>query len=238
MAVRLAKTPCSNSPSAISFPSSFMASDYSIHNPARHRYPLMDFVPPHSAFINGNQQEWASNADQVEAGYHKTTSNVPPVTSLLSSFTGRIRSIRVGFQMPTPSLARFILLCSLWYFSSAMSSNTGKVIMNQFRFPITLTFIQFAFVAGYCLLCTSKPIGLSRFRYPTRQILRNTFPMALFQVGGHIFSSMAISRIPVSTVHTIKVSLALQLHPIGSDSDRKGTFPAVHCRHLRGALRR
>lgn len=28
--------------------------------------------------------------------------------------------------------------------------------------------------------------------------------MGLFQVGGHIFSSIAISRIPVSTVHTIK----------------------------------
>jgi hypothetical protein len=27
----------------------------------------------------------------------------------------------------------------------------------------------------------------------------------LFQVGGHMFSSMAISRIPVSSVHTIKV---------------------------------
>jgi solute carrier family 35 protein E1 len=30
--------------------------------------------------------------------------------------------------------------------------------------------------------------------------------MAAFQVGGHIFSSLAISRVPVSTVHTIKVS--------------------------------
>jgi len=28
--------------------------------------------------------------------------------------------------------------------------------------------------------------------------------MGIFQVGGHVFSSMAISRIPVSTVHTIK----------------------------------
>ena len=32
-------------------------------------------------------------------------------------------------------------------------------------------------------------------------------PSAAFQVGGHMFSSMAISRIPVSTTHTIKVRL-------------------------------
>lgn len=41
-------------------------------------------------------------------------------------------------------------------------------------------------------------------RKPTRAILESTVPMGVFQVGGHILSSMAISRIPVSTVHTIK----------------------------------
>ena len=30
----------------------------------------------------------------------------------------------------------FILLCGLWYSTSALSSNTGKAILNQFRYPI------------------------------------------------------------------------------------------------------
>ena len=109
--------------------------------------------------------------------------------------------------MPTiaTSTVRFILLCSLWYMSSAMSSNTGKAILNQFRYPVTLTFVQFGFVAGYCLLFMSPVIRISRLRPPTTAIIRSTAPMAVFQVGGHIFSSLAISRIPVSTVHTIKV---------------------------------
>ncbi|WVN87762.1 uncharacterized protein L203_102957 [Cryptococcus depauperatus CBS 7841] len=34
--------------------------------------------------------------------------------------------------------------------------------------------------------------------------MQGTLPLAAFQVGGHIFGSMAISRVPVSTVHTIK----------------------------------
>ncbi len=107
--------------------------------------------------------------------------------------------------LPSASTARFVLLCSLWYASSALSSNTGKAIMNQFRYPITLTFVQFGFVAVYCLLLMSPFIRFSRLRRPTRAILRDTLPMGCFQVGGHIFSSMAISRIPVSTTHTIKV---------------------------------
>jgi solute carrier family 35 protein E1 len=79
--------------------------------------------------------------------------------------------------------------------------------MNQFRYPVTLTFVQFFFVASYCALFMSPLVGFSNFRKPTRAIFNATLPMGAFQVGGHIFSSMAISRIPVSTVHTIKVRM-------------------------------
>ncbi|KAF9563915.1 TPT-domain-containing protein [Agrocybe pediades] len=98
----------------------------------------------------------------------------------------------------------FILLCGLWYSTSALSSNTGKAILNQFRYPVTLTFVQFGFVAFYCLLFMSPLVRFTKLRMPTKAIIKSTLPMGLFQVGGHIFSSIAISRIPVSTVHTIK----------------------------------
>jgi len=108
-------------------------------------------------------------------------------------------------SLVSTSNLRFILLCSLWYTSSALSSNTGKSILTQFRYPITLTFVQFGFVASYCLLFMSPVVRFSRLRRPTKAIVQSTLPMGMFQVGGHVFSSMAISRIPVSTVHTIKV---------------------------------
>ena len=41
-------------------------------------------------------------------------------------------------------------------------------------------------------------------RYPTREVITTTLPLALFQLGGHILSSTATSKIPVSLVHTIK----------------------------------
>ncbi|KAI0705222.1 triose-phosphate transporter family-domain-containing protein [Cytidiella melzeri] len=105
---------------------------------------------------------------------------------------------------PSADTVRFILLCICWYSSSALSSNTGKVILNQFRYPVTLTFVQFGFVAAFCLATMSPVVQLSKLRMPTKSILRDTLPMGCFQVGGHIFSSIAIARIPVSTVHTIK----------------------------------
>lgn len=110
------------------------------------------------------------------------------------------------FTTPTIQTIRFVALCLLWYTCSALSSNTGKVILNNFRFPVTLTIVQFFFVAGLCFLVSRPELGwTTRLRSPTQAIVRGTLPMAAFQVGGHIFSSLAISRVPVSTVHTIKV---------------------------------
>jgi hypothetical protein len=116
-----------------------------------------------------------------------------------------------GIGGVSPATARFVCLCGLWYMTSALSSNTGKVILMQFRYPVTLTIVQFGFVAAFSLLFMTPAVGLTTLRAPTRAIVRTTLPMGLFQVGGHMFSSMAISRIPVSTVHTIKVRVSVYL---------------------------
>lgn len=134
----------------------------------------------------------------------------------------------------------FIALCTLWYISSALSSNTGKAILTRFRYPVTLTFVQFAFVAGYSVLFLAvrerfnsrgsgsgsrkggaggissnaaaaagggvwSVVARAGIRMPSKGMLKGTFVMSLFQISGHVFSSMAIARVPVSTVHTIKV---------------------------------
>jgi len=78
---------------------------------------------------------------------------------------------------------------------------------SLFKFPVTLTIVQFFFVALYCWLWTRPALGMGVLREPSRALLRGVLPMAAFQIGGHVFSSVATSRVPVSTVHTIKVSL-------------------------------
>ena len=174
-----------------------------------------------------NDKPWAQ---KISTRFTSGLAELPNLVSRYLPFASR-RSAR-SFTTGRPSLTTtpsqsnflFILLCGLWYTTSALSSNTGKAIMSQFRYPITLTFVQFGFVAFYCILFMSPAIRFSKFRYPTKAILQSTLPMGMFQVGGHIFSSIAISRIPVSTVHTIKVSRII-LGVYCSSQPRKALSP-------------
>ncbi|KAM0752252.1 TPT-domain-containing protein [Meredithblackwellia eburnea MCA 4105] len=132
----------------------------------------------------------------------------------------------LNIKLPSASTIGFIFLCGLWYLSSALSSNTGKSILTRFRYPVTLTFVQFAFVAAYCvvILAARERLGSMTgtvannfgrrasigtapgwgIKKPSKTMFHGTLMMSLFQIAGHVFSSMAIARVPVSTVHTIK----------------------------------
>ncbi|KAF9962220.1 suppressor of loss of ypt1 [Mortierella alpina] len=111
-----------------------------------------------------------------------------------------------GVLLKMYKASKLPLLCLLWYLSSAVTNNIGKQIMNQFRYPVTLTFIQFVFVSLFCFLLGVGGPGFSMttIRKPTMGILQMTAPLVGFQVVGHVFSSVAISRVPLSVVHTIK----------------------------------
>ncbi|CAG8402632.1 unnamed protein product [Penicillium salamii] len=106
-------------------------------------------------------------------------------------------------------------LCVVWYLTSAVTNTSSKSILNALPMPITLTMIQFAFVSFWCLLLVylstiiprlrqSVPILQHGIRYPSRDVISTALPLAVFQLAGHILSSMATAQIPVSLVHTIK----------------------------------
>lgn len=152
-----------------------------------------------------------------------------------SSSTANSESTLVKL-IPTASMLKFGGLCILWYCSSAVSNNTGKDILARFRYPVTLTLIQFGIVSFYCVLyCAAREHLSSRSPHQRRlshvlshpympgttwwkevlaacgvkraskTALHGTLVMSFFQISGHVFSSMATARMPVSTVHTIKV---------------------------------
>jgi len=103
----------------------------------------------------------------------------------------------------------------MWYWSSALTNTSSKAILTAFDKPATLTLVQFGFVSSFCLLFswlastfpglrTTIPALKYPIRYPSRDVIRTTLPLAAFQIGGHLLSSNATSKIPVSLVHTIK----------------------------------
>lgn len=107
------------------------------------------------------------------------------------------------------------MLCVLWYTSSALTNTSSKSILIAFDKPATLTLVQFAFVSSLCIflawLATIFPVLRSKItalkhpiRRPTRDVIVTTLPLAAFQIFGHLLSSTATAKIPVSLVHTIK----------------------------------
>ncbi|KAL9638614.1 MAG: hypothetical protein Q9164_001446 [Protoblastenia rupestris] len=117
--------------------------------------------------------------------------------------------------LKAPLSVKLVVLCLIWYMSSALTNTSSKSILTSFPKPITLTIIQFAFVSGWCFffaylarifprLQTAIPALKNGIRSPSRGVIATTLPLALFQIGGHILSSTATEKIPVSLVHTIK----------------------------------
>ena len=99
--------------------------------------------------------------------------------------------------------------------TSIFSNASSKSILIAFRKPVTLTLVQFAFVSSWCIISsylakihpplkTVVPALKYDIRSPSRELIVTTLPLTAFQIGGHILNSDAMSRIPVSLVHTIK----------------------------------
>ncbi|KAI9815687.1 MAG: suppressor of loss of ypt1 [Pycnora praestabilis] len=121
----------------------------------------------------------------------------------------------IADALKAPVSPKLIVLCMIWYLTSALTNTSSKSILNAFPKPITLTLIQFAFVSCWCIffsylavlyppLQSTIPALRHGIRYPSKEVVLTTLPLAAFQIGGHILSSTATSMIPVSLVHTIK----------------------------------
>ena len=200
--------------------------------------PITSSFPFGSQVLNKATEMIKSQTSSRSLPMHSSHHPLPsPILSSPNTTSAHLRRRSVAVaQVLAPSIStmRFVSYCALWYTSSALSSNTGKSILNRFRYPVTLTFIQFGFVAGWCIIfCVGRvklaQLGLRKdssspalskstsrssqiysdpswgIKKPSRKALEGTVVMSLFQIAGHIFSSMAIARVPVSTVHTIKV---------------------------------
>ncbi|KAK7747959.1 hypothetical protein SLS53_001211 [Cytospora paraplurivora] len=179
--------------------------------------------PPQEARLNGYPNgasalsgvKWGVSSQAGRGHGRKTSLNeaIHNIRTRNGSVSQNAHEIADALRAPvSPTL---IILCILWYASSALTNTSAKSILNAFDKPATLTLIQFLFVAGYCLLFswlastfsvvrTAVPALKHGIRPPSMEVIRTTMPLALFQIGGHLLSSNATSLIPVSLVHTIK----------------------------------
>ncbi|KAH9832828.1 ER to Golgi transport protein (Sly41) [Teratosphaeria destructans] len=121
----------------------------------------------------------------------------------------------IADSLKAPVSLRLVLLCAFWYMTSIMTNTSSKSILTALPKPVTLTVVQFFLVSCWCLLLSwlaktnpsirdAVPVLRHGIRRPSREIIGCVLPLTAFQIGGHILNSDAMSRIPVSLVHTIK----------------------------------
>ncbi|KAI9891680.1 MAG: suppressor of loss of ypt1 [Vezdaea aestivalis] len=191
------------------------------------RSPAEATAPHHS--LNGmlHSDRWHPRKESLHGWGNGAVRNPGRGHSRQKSLTDALRTIRtrrgsvsqnaqeIAEALKAPVSPKLIFLCVIWYLTSALTNTSSKSILNAFRKPVTLTVIQFAFVSLWCLLFAylarihprlsrAIPALKNGIRKPTPEVLKTTLPLAVFQVGGHLLSSTATSRIPVSLVHTIK----------------------------------
>ncbi|KPI37993.1 putative transporter C83.11 [Cyphellophora attinorum] len=142
------------------------------------------------------------------------------VSEALKNFRTRQGSVTdnahdLAEALKAPVSYKLIALCITWYMTSALTNTSSKSILNAFDKPATLTIIQFASVSLWCLILATAastfpslkrniPALRNGLRKPSWDVLRTALPLSIFQLLGHLLSSYATSKIPVSLVHTIK----------------------------------
>ncbi|KKA29579.1 hypothetical protein TD95_001675 [Thielaviopsis punctulata] len=166
----------------------------------------------------GSSSSWSSRSGS--AGSSLPSSHGHARQSSISDAMRRVRKGSIGQAniagaLRAPISPTLVALCIIWWTTSLLTNTTSKSILNVFPKPATLTIVQFVFVASYCFIWSSLAAAFPQLkqiipalkyplRSPSRDVIRTTLPMALFQIGGHLLSTNATSMIPVSLVHTIK----------------------------------
>ncbi|KAL5275313.1 SLC35E1 family protein [Megaselia abdita] len=107
------------------------------------------------------------------------------------------------------SKCKVILLCFCWYLVSSSNNVIGKMVLNSFPFPMTVTMVQLLSITVY-----SGPFfRLWRVRTNTqiewKYYLRFIIPLAFGKFIASVTSHISLWKVPVSYAHTVKATMPL-----------------------------
>ncbi|XP_016956395.1 solute carrier family 35 member E1 homolog isoform X2 [Drosophila biarmipes] len=114
-----------------------------------------------------------------------------------------------GKRTGSRHIAVVLLMCLFWYVISSSNNVIGKMVLNEFPFPMTVTLVQLCSITLY-----SGPFfNLWRIRkyqdIPRSYYYRLIVPLALGKLLASVTSHISLWKVPVSYAHTVKATMPL-----------------------------
>eukprot|EP00048_Salpingoeca_helianthica_P003030 m.63094 g.63094 ORF g.63094 m.63094 type:complete len:319 (+) comp12449_c0_seq1:17-973(+) len=98
---------------------------------------------------------------------------------------------------------RPVLLCLIWWGSSSLNNVFGKSILNEFKFPITISLFQLLLM-NVVLPILMPLFGARTYVVTENDVRRWVLPLAFLKLLASISSQLSILKVPLSYVHTVK----------------------------------
>ncbi|RKP20870.1 TPT-domain-containing protein [Rozella allomycis CSF55] len=97
---------------------------------------------------------------------------------------------------------QILAYCLAWYAASALTNNINKVILSEYPYPVVLTWAQFLFtsLSSFALL-KATCAKITAFQW---NMALSFIPLCFLMILGHVLTSVSLSFMGVSMVHTIK----------------------------------
>jgi len=114
-------------------------------------------------------------------------------------------------KIQTKAAVSVLGLCLLWYIVSSTNNVVGKMLLNEFPYPMTVTMVQLTSITVY-----SGPF-LRLWGVRKHTDLKNNYyfkiilPLAIGKFIASVFTHVSLWKVSVSYAHTGKLFISLLL---------------------------